>query len=91
MTEFKGPIFRCISETTVVDGDVWWTTEYKVVKQFVPTAQYKKYLREKKKEEIALKISVLKHKLDMQYQQYGEVDDIDFEEYKFYVQQYSKL
>lgn len=81
MEKFQGKKWRCVGTKMERDYEVWWAEEYKVVKEFQITKQYKSYLfqrREKAKEDY---IATLKEKLENQYKDFGEVDPLDYQEY----------
>ena len=67
-------------------GEVYKTTnrygETVYRDKFVPTTGYMKYLEEKREEEKQQEIKLLQAKLQFQVDKYGEVDSIDFAEYK---------
>lgn len=88
--EFTGKKWRCTGTIKERNSAVWWTDDYIEKPQFKMTRSYATYLREKRKAEIAHDLDILKHKLEYQQRTYGNVDDIDFQEYVYKLKEYSK-
>lgn len=86
MEKFNGKKFYPTNERMVRNEQVWWTDEYEEKVDFQITSTYKAYLRKKRAQERETAIQVLKHKLEYQMREYGEVDPIDFGEFMAYVQ-----
>ena len=55
------------------------------------TYTYIKYLKGKKLATLEDEISIFKNRLDYEYRNFGEVDDIDFQEYENTLKEYLKL
>ena len=55
--------------------------EKKEVKDFELSWGYKKYLQEKREREKKEKIMILRSKLEYQMKKYGEVDELDYQEF----------
>lgn len=79
MIEFVGCRFRPTGEIEKKTNR-YGETVYK--EKFIPTAQYVKYLREKRAAEERLELEVLRQKLEYQMTTYGYVDDLDLAEYQ---------
>lgn len=88
MNEFQGKKWYCSSVKLVKNENAWWKEEYKEVKEYRMTGDYRKYLQEKKKKEFEEELRVLKNKLEYQKKTYGEVDEIDFQEYQAKIRRY---
>lgn len=55
--------------------------EKKEVRDFELSWGYRKYLAKKREKEKQEKIMALRHKLDYQMKTYGEVDELDYQEF----------
>ena len=55
------------------------------------TYTYIKYLKGKKLATLEDEISIFKNRLDYEYRNFGEVDDIDFQEYENTLKEHLKL
>lgn len=86
--KFEGHKWYYDGSKKVRNDEVWWTTEYKEVPEYKMTRSYKAWLANKKAKEQKTELEVLKHKLEYQMKTYGEVDDIDFQEYITKVKEY---
>ena len=64
--------------------------EYVEKAHFVMTKGYKKYLYERRKAFDELDLQVAKSKLEYQMKTYGQVDDIDFQEYLYLAKKYQE-
>ena len=82
---YTGTKFYARNVTQVRDDTQWWTDVRKEKVEFAMTRSYKTYLHNKRIQEREHAIQVLKHKLEYQMRTYGEVDDVDFNEYMGYV------
>lgn len=49
--------------------------------EFVPTTGYAKWLKEEKERKRLAEIEMYKNKLQLQFEKYGEVDEVDFQYY----------
>lgn len=85
---FKGHKWYYDGSKKVRNDEVWWATEYKEVPEYKMTRSYKAWLANKKSKEQKTELEVLKHKLEYQMKTYGEVDEIDFQEYLSKVKEY---
>ena len=65
----------------VRDEEVWWDEKYKIERNFQMTKGYSKYLHDKRIEEHEHNLKVMRHKLEYQMKIYGEVDQIDYQEF----------
>lgn len=75
-------------EYKYINSDDYIMTEKKVFKM---TKSYINYLNEKKRKEIENELIVMKNKLDYQYKKYGEIDEIDFQEYQYKLAKYYEI
>ena len=64
--------------------------EYVEKAHFVMTKSYKKYLYDRRKTLDEFDLEVLKSKLEYQMKTYGQVDDIDFQEYLYLAKKYQE-
>lgn len=87
---YQGKKFVCIETKMVRDESIWWEDVYKEVGVFCLTKGYKKYLKEKREREQLEELATMKAKLDYQYKTYGEVDEIDYQEYLAKLKSYNK-
>ena len=78
---YNGKKFYCSGSRMVRNEEVWWANEYTEKKEFTMTFGYRKYLKEKRKKELQEELMVLRSKLEYQMKKYGQVDEIDFQEY----------
>jgi hypothetical protein len=80
MCEYQGKKVRLLS---IEKGDYvnWWSDERKVVKKYCRTSGYREWLEEKKAREYEEKLIALRHKLDYQMKVYGQVDELDYQEF----------
>lgn len=69
--------------------DEWGQIYYK--QNFIPTTSYMKYLHEKQREQDKLEIATLRNKLEYQQKTYGEVDELDVQNYMSLVQRFYKV
>ena len=53
------------------------------IKHFAMTKSYRKYLAEKRIEDLKNEIKICKEKLTYQYKHYGQVDDLDFKYFEY--------
>lgn len=89
MKNFEGTKFRPTGNVVQCGYDVWNCQRiYK--DEFVPTRSYLKYLDEKQKEKDELELFSLKSKLDYQMKTFGEVDDVDYNNYMSLLSSYNK-
>ena len=86
--KFEGHKWYYDGSKKVRNDEVWWTTEYKEVPEYKMTRSYKAWLANKKAKEQKTELEVLKHKLEYQMKTYGEVDEVDFQEYLAKVKEY---
>lgn len=85
MSTYSGTKFRPTGETYTTTNRYGETV---VRDKFVPTSAYMKWLAEQKEQRKQEEIDLLKAKLQHQYETYGEVDEIDFNEYKYKMKLY---
>ena len=76
---FEGCKFRPTGETRMVTNKYGERVEREV---FTATKAYSDYCKEKREEEQRRECEILKNKLQFQRATYGEVDEVDFQEYK---------
>ena len=81
MKDYQGKKFYLKGIEKVRDYTYWQIEEYKEIKTFKMTKNYKDYLEEKRRKEIEHYIVCLRHKLDYQMKKYGEVDELDYQEF----------
>ena len=85
---FQGKKFRPTGElTSYLDN---CTNERIYKEDFMPTKSYSNYLEQKYLKELELECKALKHKLDAQLRNYGEIDSIDLGEYNYKLNMYYK-
>lgn len=88
MVEFNGKKFRPTGNQVQAGYDVWGCRPiYK--EEFKMTSSYMKYLAEKEQERKRLELQALKSKLEYQMKTYGEVDDIDYNNYMALLSSYN--
>ena len=85
MSTFSGTKFRPTGRTYTTTNRYGETV---IRDEFIPTANYKKWLDEQRKIKQQEELSQLKSKLDYQFNQYGEVDQVDFDEYRYKLKLY---
>ena len=78
---YTGPKYYCKGEDIKKDYNIWWEDQYYKKANFAPTQNYINWLKEKQKKDKEEYIKVLRLKLEHQYKEYGEVDEVDFNEY----------
>ena len=81
MEKFKGQKIRCVDEYQEMNYEVWWEDEYRMKKDFRPTRQYRKWLKAEAEKAKKDYLMVLRAKLEYQMKTYGQVDEIDFQEF----------
>ena len=64
MKNYEGKRYHYYRSEMIIDNDIWYEKVYKEKKIFVMNNGYKKYLKEKKKEEIESNISCIRYKID---------------------------
>lgn len=85
MSGYCGAKFRPTGETyTATDRD----GNSVVRERFVPTSGYMKWLEEQRKQKQEEELQLLKAKLQLQQEKYGEVDEVDFNEYRYKLKLY---
>lgn len=85
MTTYTGSKFRPTGETYTTTNRYGETI---VRDKFAPTTGYLKWLEEQKQEKKDSEIKLLRTKLQYQFDTYGEVDELDFNEYKYKMKLY---
>lgn len=89
MREFEGKKFRTTGNVVQCGYDAWKCQPiYK--DEFVPTSSYLKYLNEKQREKDELQLFSLKSKLDYQMKTFGEIDEVDYNNYMSLLSSYNK-
>lgn len=78
MQPFEGKKWFCPNEYTEVVDCFGYVTKKPV---FRMTSAYRAYLAEKEAAKQAHELRVLKSKLDYQFETYGEVDEVDYNQY----------
>ena len=78
---YDGKKFYCARVKKVRNEEVWWQDEYVEKKEFRMTMQYRKFLEAKRKKELGEALMIMREKLEWQKKTYGEVDEIDLQEY----------
>lgn len=91
--KFTGSKYFCTGEISVQDKSWPICDEVRYVTKatFVVTKSYKKYLDAKRKFEQQEELRILKQKLEYQYKTYGEIDEIDFQEYQYKLKLYGAM
>ena len=89
--KFQGSKWRESGIKLVPNQDPWVGDTYIEKTDFRMTFGYVKYLKEKKLATLEDEVSILKNRLDYEYRNFGEVDDIDFQEYENTLKEYLKL
>ena len=89
--KFEGSKWRESGIKLVPNQDPWVGDTYIEKTDFRMTSTYVKYLKEKKLATLEDEVSILKNRLDYEYRNFGEVDDIDFQEYENTLKEYLKL
>ena len=89
--KFEGSKWRECGTKSVPNPDPWIGDTYIEKTDFRMTYGYVKYLKEKKLATLEDEVSILKNRLDYEYRTFGEVDDIDFQEYENTLKEYLKL
>lgn len=64
MKKYEGKKYVYFGSRMIIDRDIWYEKVYKEEKIFIINKSYKKYMIEKKKEEIESNISLLKYKIE---------------------------
>ena len=86
---FNGKKFRPTGDKV---SHLDYNTNERVYKdEFVMTSSYAKYLKLKQLNDLEFECKVLKHKLEMQQQEYNEIDPIDLDEYHYKLNEYYRL
>lgn len=81
LENFVGCKFRPTGETSSYLDN--FTNERVYKDDFMPTKSYRNYLNLKYLKELDIECKALKHKLDKQLKDYGEIDPIDLGEYNY--------
>jgi oligoribonuclease NrnB/cAMP/cGMP phosphodiesterase (DHH superfamily) len=81
MKNYEGKKFYISNSKMVKNYDIWQYDDYKEKKDFQMTRGYKEYLREKKRKEREEYLVCLRDKLNYQMKKYGEVDELDYQEF----------
>ena len=89
--KFERKKWRDFGIKLVPNQDHWVGDTYIEKTDFRMTYTYVKYLKEKKLATLEDEVSILKNRLDYEYRNFGEVDDIDFQEYENTLKEYLKL
>lgn len=89
--KFEGSKWRDSGIKLVPNQDPWVGDTYIEKTDFRMTYTYVKYLKEKKLATLEDEISILKNRLDYEYRNFGEVDNIGFQEYENTLKEYLKL
>ena len=89
--KFERKKWRDCGIKLVPNQDPWVRDTYSEKTDFRMTSTYVKYLKEKKLATLEDEVSILKNRLDYEYRNFGEVDDIDFQEYENTLKEYLKL
>lgn len=89
--KFQGHKWVDVGTKLVPNQDPWVGDTYIEKTDFRMTRKYVKYLKEKKLVTLEDEVSILKNRLDYEYRNFGEVDDIDFQEYENTLKEYLKL
>ena len=89
--KFERKKWRDCGTKLVPNQDPWVGDTYIEKTDFRMTSTYVKYLKEKKLATLEDEVSILKNRLDYEYRNFGEVDDIDFQEYENTLKEYLKL
>ena len=76
---------------SIPNPDPWMGDTYIEKVDYRMTYTYIKYLKGKKLATLEDEISIFKNRLDYEYRNFGEVDDIDFQEYENTLKEYLKL
>lgn len=88
--KFNGKKFRATGE--LVDCGLDKYTNERVYKdEFEMTISYAKHLQLKRLNDLDFECRILKHKLEMQQQEYNEIDPIDLGEYHYKLNEYYRL
>lgn len=89
--KFEGIKWRDCGMKSIPNPDPWMGDTYIEKVDFRMTYTYIKYLKGKKLATLEDEISIFKNRLDYEYRNFGEVDDIDFQEYENTLKEYLKL
>lgn len=85
MSNYSGTKFRPTGETYTTTNRYGETI---VREKFIPTSGYMKWLEEQKAQKKQEEVELLKAKLQSQFEKYGEVDEVDFNEYRYKMKLY---
>lgn len=85
---YQGAKFRPTGETYTTTNRYGETV---VREKFVPTSAYMEWLEEQKQQKKEEELALLKAKLQHQFETYGEVDELDFQEYKYKLKLYCNI
>ena len=89
--KFEGSKWRDAGTKLVPNPDPWVGDTYLEKTDFRMTYSYVKYLKKKKLTIAEDELSILKNRLDYEYRSFGEVDEVDFQEYEIALKNYLKL
>lgn len=89
--KFEGSKWRNSGIKLVPNQDPWMGDTYIKKPDFRMTYTYVKYLKEKRLATLEDELSILKNRLDYEYRTFGEVDEVDFQEYETALKNYLKL
>lgn len=81
MNNYQGKKFYLSGIKKVKNYDIWQYDEYQEKKEFKMTKNYREYLAEKRRKEKEEYIMCLRDKLNYQMKKYGEVDELDYQEF----------
>lgn len=85
---YQGKKWYCKEVQLIRNDTVWWADEYIEKPTYAMTKKYREFLKEKAKKNAEEELSVLKSKLEYQYKTYGEVNEMDFQEYEYKLKAY---
>ena len=91
--KYEGSKYRVDSTYIELDKKTYYEDlreEYVEKAHFVMTKGYKKDLYDRRKTLDEFNLEVLKSKLEYQMKTYGQVDDIDFQEYLYLAKKYQE-
>ncbi len=90
MQDFTGSKWRCTGTKKVLNTEQWWQPRYVEKAEYRMTRSYLEYLKNKRVIELKQELAVMRTKLEYQQRTYGEVDEIDFNEYVAKLAEYQK-
>lgn len=80
MTAFTGSKWRFKGAYKTKNYNCWYSDEYVEKREFAMASSYRRYLAQKKHDELQSAVVVARNKLEYLMKEYGLIDDIEYDE-----------